>query len=78
MSETATNELFDALSDPEQPFTPQIEEGAVGVAGCLRNVLKSSSGGSEAAGSTVSDSRVSKVLQRRLNLLPTQQKLDSV
>lgn len=61
MSETATNKLVDALSDLEQPLTQEIEEGGVGVAGCLCNVFKSS-GGSEAAGSTASDSLPSKVL----------------
>ena len=61
MSETATNELVNALNDPEEPLTPEVEEAAVGVAGCLKNVLKSSSGTSQAVGSTPGDSSSSKV-----------------
>ena len=43
MSEAATKELVNSLNDPEEPFTPEVEEAAVGVAGVLKNVLKSSS-----------------------------------
>ena len=47
MSEAATTELVNALNDPEEPFTPEVEEAAVGVAGVLKNVLKSSSKSSQ-------------------------------
>ena len=35
MSEAATKELVNSLNDPEEPFTPEVEEAAVGVTGCL-------------------------------------------
>ena len=54
MSETATNELVNALNDPEEPFTPEVEEAAVGVAGVLKNVLKSSSKSSQESESSSS------------------------
>ena len=47
MGETATNELVNTLNDPEEPLTQEVEEAAVGVAGCLKNVLKSASGASQ-------------------------------
>ena len=43
--------LADTLGDPEEPFTPELEETATGVAGCLRNVMK---GASQGAGSSSS------------------------
>ena len=61
MSDTATEELVNALNDPEEPLTPEVEEAAVGVAGVLKNVLKSSSGTSQATGLTPADSSSSKV-----------------
>ena len=54
MSEAATNELVNALNDPEEPFTPEVEEAAVGVAGVLKNVLKSSSKSSQKSESSSS------------------------
>ena len=51
MSDTATTALADTLGDPEEPFTPDLEETATGVAGCLRNVMK---GASQGAGSSSS------------------------
>ena len=61
MSETATKELVNSLNDPEEPLTPEVEEAAVGVAGCLKNVLKSASGASQAIGSIPGDFSSSKV-----------------
>ena len=43
-TEKTTNLLSSALNDPEEPFTPELEEAATGVAGCLTNVLQSASG----------------------------------
>ena len=54
MTEATSNVLLDALNDPEEPLTAEVEETAVAVAGCLKNVLKSSSGSSQAVGSTAS------------------------
>ena len=66
MSETATNELVNTLNDPEEPFTAEVEEAAVGVAGILKNVLKSSSSASQSAGSAPDDTLSSKV-QNNIN-----------
>ena len=61
MSETATNELVNALNDPEEPLTAEVEEAAAGVAGILKNVLKSSSTANQAIVSTPGKSSNSKV-----------------
>ena len=58
MSEAATKELVNSLGDPEQPFTPEVEETAVGVTGCLKNVLKSSSGSSQPTQGASSSTKV--------------------
>lgn len=58
MSKSATSTLVNALNDPEEPFTPELEERATSVAGCLRNVMK---GASLDTGSTSGDSSSSKV-----------------
>lgn len=68
MSDTATEELVNALNDPEEPLTPEVEDAAVGVAGVLKNVLKSSSGTSEATGSNPADSLSSKVQANKQNI----------
>ena len=47
MTGTVTNLLSTALNDPEEPFTPELDETASSVTGCLSNVLKSASGGSQ-------------------------------
>ena len=67
MSETATNQLVNALSDPEEPLTPEVEEAAVGVAGVLKNVLKSSSSANQVIGSTPGDSTSTKVQNKFLS-----------
>ena len=54
MSEAAIKELVNSLNDPEEPFTPEVEEAAVGVAGVLKNVLKSSSKSSQESESSSS------------------------
>lgn len=68
MSDTATKELVNALNDPEEPLTPEVEEAAVSVAGVLKNVLKSSSGTSQATGSTPADSSSLKVQTNKKNI----------
>ena len=59
MTESATKVLVNALNDPEEPLSPEIEEGAVGVSGVLKNVLKSSV--SQEIGSPQGSSSSSKV-----------------
>ena len=49
LTESSINLLASALNDPEEAFTPELEEAATGVAGCLTNVLQSSSGQSSGA-----------------------------
>ncbi|XP_068753326.1 polycystin-1-like protein 2 [Montipora capricornis] len=44
VTETATKELENSLNDPEELFTSEVEEAAVGVTGVLKNVFKSSAG----------------------------------
>lgn len=61
MSETQTDQISSILNDPEEPFTAEVEETAVGVAGCLKNVLKSASGANQAAVSNSGESSSSKV-----------------
>ena len=56
MAETAAKELGNVLNDPEEPLTAEVEETAVGIAGCLKNVLKG------ASGSTTENSSFSKVM----------------
>ena len=63
MTETATKELENSLNDPEEPFTSEVEEAAVGVTGVLQNVLKSSVGTrSQDAESTPVDVSSTKVI----------------
>ena len=57
MAETAAKELGNVLNDPEEPLTAEVEETAVGVAGCLKNVLRG------ASGSTTDDSSFLKVIE---------------
>ena len=47
MTETVTGLLATALNDPEEPFTSELDETAASVTGCLSNVLKSASDGSQ-------------------------------
>ena len=56
MAEIAGKELENVLNDPEEPLTAEVEETAIGVAGCLKNVLKG------ASGSSTEDSSFSKVI----------------
>ena len=56
MAETAAEELANVLDDPEEPLTAEVEETAVSVAGCLKNVLRG------ASGSATEDPSFSKVL----------------
>lgn len=62
MTETATNLLSSALNDPEEPFTSEMEETAVSVTGCLKNVLQSASSGSHSDGKTQENQSSSKVV----------------
>ena len=39
--------MISTLDDPEEPFTPELEQTATSVTGCLTNVLKSAAGSSQ-------------------------------
>lgn len=47
-----TNLLISDLNDIEQPFSAELEESAASITGCLKNVLQSASGDSQADGDT--------------------------
>lgn len=41
------NIITSTLNDPEEPFTPILEQTAKSLTGCLTNVLKSAAGSSQ-------------------------------
>ena len=47
LTDSTANMMISTLSDPEQPFTPELEKTASSVTGCLTNVLKSAAGSSQ-------------------------------
>ena len=47
MTDTVINLLAYTLNDPEEPFTAELGQTGTSAAGCLSNVLKSSSGSSQ-------------------------------
>ena len=50
LTDSTANMMIDTLNDPEEPFTPVLEQTATSVTGCLTNVLKSAAGSSQANG----------------------------
>ena len=61
LTDTTTNILVFSLNDVEEPFSPALEETAVGVTGCLTNVLQSASGATEANRASTENQSSSKV-----------------
>lgn len=61
LTDSATNLLVSALNDIEEPFSSELEETATSVAGCLKNVLQSSTGRSQANGNSFENQSSSKV-----------------
>lgn len=61
LTDSATNLLVSALNDIEEPFSSELEETATSVAGCLKNVLQSSIGRSQANGNSFENQSSSKV-----------------
>ena len=39
--------MISTLNDPEEPFTPELEQTATSVTGCLTNIIKSAAGSSQ-------------------------------
>lgn len=61
LTDSATNLLVSALNDIEEPFSSELEETATSVSGCLKNVLQSSTGRSQAKGNSFENQSSSKV-----------------
>lgn len=61
LTDRATNLLVSALNDIEEPFSSELEETATSVSGCLKNVLQSSTGRSQANGNSFENQSSSKV-----------------
>ena len=61
LTNSATNLLVSALNDIEEPFSSELEESATSVTRCLRNVLQSAVGASQANGDHLGNQSSSKV-----------------
>ena len=47
LTDITVNMMVSILNDPEEPFTPELEQTATSVTGCLTNILKSAAGWSQ-------------------------------
>ena len=47
LTDSTAHMMISTLDDPEEPFTPELEQTATSVTGCLTNVLKSAAGSSQ-------------------------------
>ena len=47
LTDITVNMMVSILNDPEEPFTPELEQTATSVTGCLTNILKSAAGSSQ-------------------------------
>ena len=47
LTDITANMMVSILNDPEEPFTPELEQTATSVTGCLTNILKSAAGSSQ-------------------------------
>ena len=47
LTDITVNIMVSILNDPEEPFTPELEQTATSVTGCLTNILKSAAGSSQ-------------------------------
>ena len=47
LTDITVNMMVSVLNDPEEPFTPELEQTATSVTGCLTNILKSAAGSSQ-------------------------------
>lgn len=68
--DSSTSVLVSQLNDPEEPFSAELEQTAIGVTRCLTNVLKSASGVSQAVTPVKNENKVSsKVRGTSCNIL---------
>ena len=61
LTDKTANMMVSTLNDPEEPFTPVLEQTATSVTGCLTNVLKSAAGSSQTNGNSQETQSSSKV-----------------
>ena len=47
LTDSTAHMMISTLNDPEEPFTPELEQTATSITGCLTNVLKSAAGSSQ-------------------------------
>ena len=47
LTDITVNMMVSILNDPEEPFTPELEQTATSVTGCLTNIIKSAAGSSQ-------------------------------
>ena len=47
LTDITANMMVSILNDPEEPFTPELEQTATSITGCLTNILKSAAGSSQ-------------------------------
>ena len=47
LSDITVNMMVSILNDPEEPFTPELEQTATSITGCLTNIIKSAAGSSQ-------------------------------
>ena len=47
LTDITANMMVSILNDPEEPFTPELEQTATSITGCLTNIIKSAAGSSQ-------------------------------
>lgn len=47
LTDITVNMMVSILNDPEEPFTPELEQTATSITGCLTNIIKSAAGSSQ-------------------------------
>ena len=71
--DNTANIMISTLNDPEEPFTPVLEQTATSVTGCLTNVLKSGVGSSQGDTDSIASPRspevkITRTVTRNMNL----------
>ena len=47
LTDITVSMMVSILNDPEEPFTPELEQTATSITGCLTNIIKSAAGSSQ-------------------------------
>lgn len=47
LTDITVNMMVSILNDPEEPFTPELEQTATSITGCLTNIIKLAAGSSQ-------------------------------